>query len=68
MSRAMLSYTKEVLRKVSFDVRLFCREIKKAVNRLFPHEIEELREYVYQLSKNKPQLRKGLVYIPKNAQ
>ena len=63
----MLSYTKEVLRKVSFDVRLFCREIKKAVNRLLPHEIEELREFVLQLSRNKPQLQKGLLYIPKNA-
>ena len=67
MSRAMLSYTKEVLRKVSFDVRLFCMEIKKAVDRLLPHEIYELREFVFQLSKNKPQLQQGLLYIPKHA-
>ena len=67
MSRAMLSYTKEVLQKVSFDVRLFCAEIKKAVNRLLPHELDELREFVYQLSKNKPQLQKGLIYIPKDS-
>ena len=67
MSRAMLSYTKEVLQKVSFDVRLFCMEIKKAVNRLLPHEIYELREFVFQLSKTKPQLQKGLLYIPNNA-
>jgi len=67
MSRAMLSYTKEVLQKVSFDVRLFCEEIKKAVKRLLPHEVEELRQYVYQLSKNKPQLEKGLLYIPKSS-
>ena len=67
MSRAMLSYAKQVLQKVSFDVRLFCVEIKKAVKRLLPHELEELREYVFQLSKKKPQLQKGLHYIPKNA-
>lgn len=67
MSRAMLSYTKEVLQKVSFDVKLFCIEIKKAVNRLLPHEIHELRDFVFQLSKSKPQLQKGLLYLPKDA-
>ena len=63
----MLSYTKEVLRKVSFDIRLFCREIKKAVNRLLPHELEDLRDFVSHLSKKKPQLERGLLYIPRSA-
>ena len=62
----MLSYTKEVLQKVSFDVKLFCKEIRKAVNRLLPHEVEELRNFVFHLCKNKPQLEKGLYCIPKS--
>ena len=40
MSRAMYDYTKAVLHKVSFDVSLFCIELKKALTRLLPHEIE----------------------------
>ena len=66
MPRAMLSYTKEVLKKVSFDVKLFCEEIKKAVRRLLPHEIEELREFVAELTRKRPQLKVGLNYIPQN--
>ena len=66
MSRAMLGYTKEVLKKVSFDIKLFCKEIKKAVNRLLPHEVEDLRNFVFYLCKNKPQLEKGLHYISKS--
>jgi len=29
MPRAMFEYTKEVLKKVSFDANLFCKELKK---------------------------------------
>ena len=29
MARAMLEYTKTVLKKVSFDTKLFCKELKK---------------------------------------
>ena len=43
MARAMLEYTKTVLQKVSFDARLFAKEVKKAVARLLPSEIEELK-------------------------
>lgn len=68
MPRAMLSYTKEVLQKVSFDARLFCEEIKKAVKRLLPHELEELREFVERLSRKNPQLSAGLIYIPVHTQ
>ena len=31
MARAMLEYTKTILKKVSFDVTLFCKEVQKAV-------------------------------------
>ena len=43
MARAMFEYTKTVLKKVSFDATLFCRELEKALQRLLPYEIEELK-------------------------
>ena len=56
MSRAMFEYTKAVLSKVSFDVRLFSKELKKAITRLLPHEIYELAIWVDSLIKQQPQL------------
>ena len=56
MSRAMYDYTKAILNKVSFDVSLFCIELKKALTRLLPHEIEELKIWVNCLLEQKPHL------------
>ena len=44
MARAMFEYTKTILKKVSFDVNLFCKELEKALQRLLPYEIEERSE------------------------
>ena len=63
MARAMYDYTKAVLSKVSFDVNLFCKELEKALKRLLPHEIEELRIWVNQLIAEKPQLGQCLIYL-----
>lgn len=63
MARAMLEYTKTVLKKVSFDTTLFCREVQKAVQRLLPYEIEELKEFILSLIKQNPELDKCLVYL-----
>ena len=60
MSRAMFDYTKAVLSKVSFDVRLFSKELKKALTRLLPHEIDELMIWVDSLIKQHPQLSQCL--------
>ncbi|GGE20228.1 hypothetical protein [Psychroflexus salis] len=65
MARAMFEYTKKVLNSVSFDVHLFSKEVEKAVKRLLPYEIEELRLYVLQLIKTNPQLQSSLLYLPK---
>ena len=46
MSRAMFEYTKTVLKKVSFDTNLFCKEVQKALLRLLPYEIEELKLFI----------------------
>ena len=56
MARAIFEYTKTVLKKVSFDAELFCKELEKALNRLLPFEIEELRIWLVQFTRNRPEL------------
>ncbi len=56
MARAIYDYTKTILKKVSFDTELFVKELKKAVKRLLPFEIEELRIWLLQFTVNKPEL------------
>ncbi|MEL0652340.1 MULTISPECIES: hypothetical protein [unclassified Algibacter] len=63
MARAMLEYTKTVLNKVSFDTSLFCKEVKKALNRLLPYEIEELRIFIQSLVQQNPQLNQCMVLL-----
>lgn len=63
MARAMFEYTKTVLDKVSFDVTLFCKEVKKALQRLLPYEIEELKLYIFSLIRQNPELNKCLIYL-----
>jgi hypothetical protein len=63
MARAMFEYTKEVLTKVSFDVKLFCREVEKAMKRLLPHELNELRIFVENLIYLNPKLNQCRVYL-----
>jgi hypothetical protein len=45
-SRKMLEYSKKVLKKVSFDIKLFKKELSKAYENLLEEEIEELRQWV----------------------
>lgn len=63
MARAMFEYTKTVLQKVSFDVKLFCLEVKKAMERLLPYEIEELRIFINSLIQQNPELNQCLIYL-----
>ncbi len=63
MARAILDYTKTVQRKVSFDVELFSKELKKAVKRLLPFEIEELRIWLLQFTADRPELYPSLALI-----
>lgn len=64
MARAMFDYTKAVLSKVSFDVNLFCKELRKALTRLLPYEIEELKIWIASFLKQNPQLNQCLVLLP----
>ena len=63
MARAMFDYTTAVLSKVSFDVNLFCKELKKALTRLLPYEVEELKVWIDSLIKQNPQLNQCLIYL-----
>jgi DNA replication protein DnaD len=56
MARAMFEYTKTVLKKVSFNSDLFCKELEKALSRLLPYEVEELKIWLKQFTANKPEL------------
>ena len=61
MARAMFEYTKTILNKVSFDVNLFCKEVEKALQRLLPYEIEELKMYIKSLILQNPELDQCLI-------
>jgi hypothetical protein len=63
MARAMFEYTKTVLKKVSFDVSLFCKEVQKAMQRLLPYEIEELKIFIKSLILQNPELNQCLIYL-----
>ena len=47
MKMKMLSYVKSVLVRVSFDARLFEKELKKAINMLIADEVQELKRWCY---------------------
>ena len=63
MARTMLEYTKMVLNKVSFDAKLFCKEVKKAISTLLPEEVEELKLWLQQFITDKPELKQSLIYL-----
>ncbi len=44
----MLKYAKEILTKVSFDARLFEKELKKAIKLLIPGEINDLKNWCHE--------------------
>lgn len=56
MARAMFEYTKTVLKKVSFNSELFCKELNKSFKRLLPYEQKELLIWLKQYTANRPEL------------
>ena len=62
--RPMFHYTKSVLEKVSFDVQLFKKELKKAIPSLIPYELEELRKWLLQFTTEKPELKPFVALFP----
>ena len=63
MARSMYSYTKSVLERVSFDPKLFCKELEKALKLLLPYEVDQLRDWLFQFTSEKPELKQCLIYI-----
>ncbi|UXE69130.1 MAG: hypothetical protein KA713_13360 [Chryseotalea sp. WA131a] len=43
----MLNYFKTILSRVSFDARLFEKELRKAIKMLIAEELQELRNWCY---------------------
>ncbi|MFY7664805.1 hypothetical protein [Flavobacterium sp.] len=56
MRGTMVAYTKTILERVSFDPKLFRKELEKAIKVLLPYEIEQLREWLTQFVHGKPEL------------
>jgi hypothetical protein len=65
MKRTMVAYTKNILERVSFDPKLFCKELEKALKVLLPYEIEQLMEWLINYTNEKPELRKCYIALNK---
>lgn len=65
MSRLIYDYTKSVLERVSFDSKLFRKELEKAIKVLLPYEVEQLTEWLFNFTQEKPELRQCLLSINK---
>jgi DNA replication protein DnaD len=63
MSKIMYDYTKSILERVSFDPKLFCKELEKAIKTLLPFEIEQLREWLLKFTFEKPELKQCLIIV-----
>ncbi|MBC5838683.1 hypothetical protein [Flavobacterium muglaense] len=63
MSKIMFDYTKSILERVSFDPMLFCKELEKAIKSLLPYEMEQLREWLFSYTKEKPELKQCLLIV-----
>jgi DNA replication protein DnaD len=63
MPRMIYDYTKSTLEKVSFDPKLFRKELLKALRYLLPYEIEQLTNWLRYFTNNKPELQYCLLEI-----
>jgi len=63
MPRTVFAFTKSILERVSFDKKLFRKELEKALKNLLPYEIELLRDWLIQFTAERPELRQCLIYM-----
>jgi hypothetical protein len=63
MPRMIYDYTKSVLERVSFDPKLFCKELKKAIKNLLPYEIEQLKKWLQNYTNERPELRQYISIV-----
>ncbi len=64
-TRHMFDYAKTVLESVSFDPKLFYKELEKAIGSLLPYDMEQLVQWLNSFVQEKPELRDCLVLIDK---
>ncbi|MTG97225.1 MULTISPECIES: hypothetical protein [Myroides] len=62
-TRAMFDYARLVLENVSFDPKLFYKELRKAINHLLPYDVEQLSNWVNGYVQDKPELHDSLNLI-----
>jgi len=58
-----LNHTIKILEKVSFSKDLFLKEITKAIEFLLPFEIDKLKEWIADFTKNKSDLEDIIVIL-----
>ena len=58
-----LNYYKQILKKVSFDVTLFKKELDKAFNYLTPNEQQALRRWVNDFVSDRIELQREIFSI-----
>ena len=63
MEITRFNYTKNILKNVSFDPILFCKEVDKALNMLLPYEIEQLTEWLIRYTEEKPELQHCQIFL-----
>lgn len=58
-----LNHTIKILEKVSFNKDLFIKEVTKAIKFLLPFEIDQLKEWIADFTKNKSDLEDIIVIL-----
>ena len=62
----MMEYVKVILLKVSFDKKLFEKELQKGLNLLIPSEVQEFKDWCYKTfaKSYEPVLNKHFLQVP----
>jgi hypothetical protein len=63
MASIYFYYTKSVLEQVSYDPVLFFKELKTAVQKLVPFELQKLKKWLQTYTKEKPDLKRCLFIV-----
>ncbi len=58
MGRMIFDYTKNAIIKVCHNKTLFVKELNRASNKLLPHEKENLINWLFFFTADKPELQK----------
>ena len=62
-TRLMFDFARTVLENVSFDPKLFYKELQKAINHLLPYDLDQLEQWVSGYIQEKPELHDSLSLI-----